>query len=181
MRQQEERTTPVSLRQYLEKIIEERDRQYDTRFKAGETAVSAALAAQEKQTAAAFQAGEKAVLKAENAQKDYNDRSNEFRGQLDDQAKTLMPRAEVSTIMKALEEKLEANKVTAERDADLLRADVRELRDFRSSTTAKEVQKDSVQQQNNWSTALIATLIVAVIGCVISLWAAFIVAHGVSH
>lgn len=36
----------------------------------------------------------KAIDKAEEAQKDYNTRSNEFRGQLDDQAKTLMPRAE---------------------------------------------------------------------------------------
>jgi hypothetical protein len=38
------------------------------------------------QTRASFEASEKAIVKAENAQRDYNVRSNEFRGQLDDQA-----------------------------------------------------------------------------------------------
>src|SRR6202035_5755903 len=94
---------------FYERISEERDRQYDQRFRAAEIAVSAALSAQEKAVAAAFLASEKAIIKAqeaqgdaflasekaiikaEEAQKDYNLRSNEFRGQLDDQAKTLMP------------------------------------------------------------------------------------------
>src|ERR1700722_3073367 len=73
----------VSIREYLVSIIEERDRLYDMRFKASETAVNAALAAQEKAVTAAFTASEKAIVKAEDAQKDYNNRSNEFRGQLD--------------------------------------------------------------------------------------------------
>jgi hypothetical protein len=71
-----------------------------------EVAVSAALAAQEKAVNAAFTASEKAVLKAEQAQKEYNERSNEFRGQLDDQAKTLMPRPETLNMFKAMEEKI---------------------------------------------------------------------------
>ena len=87
-------------------IMDERDRLYDTRFRAADTAVSAALSAQEKQTTLVFQASEKAIVKAEEAQREYNIRSNEFRGQLDDQAKTLMPRPETLTLFKALEDKI---------------------------------------------------------------------------
>jgi hypothetical protein len=96
----------VSIREFIERILDERDRLYESRFKAGEVAVAAALSAQEKAVSAAFVASEKAVLKAEEAQKEYNIRSNEFRGQLDDQAKTLMPRLESSALLRALEEKI---------------------------------------------------------------------------
>jgi hypothetical protein len=98
----------IALREYLEHIIEERDRLYHTRFEASAIAVNAALAAQEKAVAAAFLASERAISKAEEAQKDYNVRSNEFRGQLDDQAKGLMPRIETMGMFKSMDEKLEA-------------------------------------------------------------------------
>jgi hypothetical protein len=101
----------------IEKLIDERDKQYEARFKAADTAVdsrfkasdiavSAALAAQEKAVAAAFVASKEAIGKAETAQKEYNERSNEFRGQLDDQAKTLMPRPETLSMFRAIEDKL---------------------------------------------------------------------------
>lgn len=90
----------------LQKLMDERDRLYMNSFKASEVAVAAALAGSEKAVNAAFLASEKAVLKAEQAQKEYNERSNEFRGQLDDQAKMLMPRTESLTMFKALEEKV---------------------------------------------------------------------------
>ncbi len=96
----------IRLREFYERVIDERDRQYDQRFRAAEIALSAALSAQEKAVAAAFLASEKAIIKAEEAQKDYNIRSNEFRGQLDDQAKTLMPRPETVALFKAMDEKL---------------------------------------------------------------------------
>lgn len=79
---------------------------FDQRFSAAELAVKDALAAQEKAVAAAFLASEKAIVKAEDAQKDYNVRSNEFRGQLDDQNKMQMPRIEAMGLFKAFEDKL---------------------------------------------------------------------------
>lgn len=90
----------------LEGLIADHDKLYASQFKAAEGAVGTALAAAEKAVNAAFSASEKAVLKAEQAQKEYNERSNEFRGQLDDQAKTLMPRPETLNMFKALEEKI---------------------------------------------------------------------------
>lgn len=112
----------VTLREFVEKYVDERQKYIDARilavesamkeafiasekavaaaFAASEKATQAALAAAEKAVSAAFAASEKAVLKAEDAQKDYNNRSNEFRGQLDDQAKMLMPRTETMALFK---------------------------------------------------------------------------------
>ncbi len=115
----------VSIREFLVSIIEERDRLYDMRFKASETAVNAALAAQEKAVTAAFLASEKAIVKAEDAQRDYNIRSNEFRGQLDDQAKTLMPRLEAATLFKSYEDKLEATKIAFDKAIDAIITDTK--------------------------------------------------------
>lgn len=178
------RDTGVSLREYIERlisefekrvkmfegevasikeIINERDRLYDTRFKAAETAVSAALAAQEKSTSTAFQASEKAVLKAEDAQKDYNQRSNEFRGQLDDQAKTLMPRNEAQAMFKSFEEKLEVLKSTHERDQALARTDIGNLRESRSVTVGETTTMREVKGDSQWRTGTIIVVAVAVI------------------
>jgi hypothetical protein len=128
----------------VETVVDERDRLYDTRFKAAETAVAAALAAQEKavgaalaaqekQTASSFLASEKAIVKAEDAQKDYNSRSNEFRGQLDDQAKTLMPRTEVNTMIRALEDKIVTADTDREKKFDIVTKDIAALRESRSN------------------------------------------------
>jgi hypothetical protein len=150
----------VSQREFLERIMDERDRLYDMRFKAAETAVNtalaaqekavnAALAAQEKQTASSFMASEKAIVKAEDAQREYNVRSNEFRGQLDDQAKTLMPRPESLTMFRATEDKLASAKAELERTIESVRAsfekatganadDIAGLRESRATGTGKD-------------------------------------------
>jgi hypothetical protein len=127
----------ASIREYLERIIDERDRLYDVRFKAAETAVSAALLAQEKQTSAAFLASEKAIVKAEDAQREYNVRSNEFRGQLDDQAKLLMPRTEASVATRALDDKLGIMKGEFERRLDVIAKEIAGLRESRSEIGGK--------------------------------------------
>lgn len=106
-------------------------------------AVQAALAAQEKAVTAAFLASEKAIVKAEEAQKEYNTRSNEFRGQLDDQAKTLMPRNESIGLFNAIDEKLSAlqqrleQAASAKGEADekiflSINTDLKSLRESRS-------------------------------------------------
>lgn len=143
-------STDVSLREFMQTqlegirdIINERDKQYDSRFRAAEIAVNAALAAQEKAVNAAFLASEKAIVKAELAQQDYNVRSNEFRGQLDDQAKTLMPRAETDVRFKSLEDKLtvivaasegklESVRIAADKATESNTNDIKGLRESRS-------------------------------------------------
>lgn len=95
-----------TLKEYLYSLIYSNDRRYQESFAAAEKAVAAALAAQKELTNAAFASSEKAIVKAEDAQRDYNVRSNEFRGQLDDQAQTLMPRTETHVLIKSVEDKI---------------------------------------------------------------------------
>ena len=90
----------------MKALIDERDRMYAERDTSRRTAVEAALIAAKEQTATSFAASKEAISKADTAQHEYNIRSNEFRGQLDDQAKRLIARSEVETMLKNQDEKL---------------------------------------------------------------------------
>jgi hypothetical protein len=96
----------VDIKDYFERLLVERHGFYLEKFEAIEEAFKAALGAQEKLTSASFTASEKAISKAEEAQSQYNIRSNEFRAQLGDQARTLMPRPEAEALNKVLEDKI---------------------------------------------------------------------------
>jgi len=144
------RVWEVTMREFFERLIDERDRQYDMRFRAAEIAVNAALAAQEKAVTAAFLASEKAIVKAEDSQKDYNQRSNEFRGQLDDQAKLLMQRSEALGLFKSnddkletmrlfFDQKLESHRLSFEKSSDGLLKEIGGLRESRSETSGVRV------------------------------------------
>ncbi len=133
-------------------LITGNDRNYKTQFDNAKEAVSVALAAQEKSTANAFLASEKAIVKAEDAQKDYNARSNEFRGQLDDQAKTLMPRLETVGLFKSMDDKLIAiqasfesklaeQRISNEKIFDAIVKDIASLRESRSGAEGKVSQQ----------------------------------------
>lgn len=71
-----------------------RDKNIVTALAAQKSAIDAALAAQKSAIEAALTAQERAVLKAENATEKRFEGVNEFRGQLADMIRTLMPRAE---------------------------------------------------------------------------------------
>jgi uncharacterized phage infection (PIP) family protein YhgE len=99
-----------SIKEGMEKLsirADERDKRYEERFKASETSVTAALVAQKEAVNTAFVTSERAIAKAETAQTAYNERSNEFRQALDDQAKLQLSRTEASQIFKAQDDKLE--------------------------------------------------------------------------
>ncbi len=100
----------------VESIVDERQRFYGVRYDALEAHMVASFSALEKQLVAAmvsldrqmvsaFAASDRAITKAEEAQREYNVRSNEFRGQLDDQAKLLMPRIEAQASYRSMDEK----------------------------------------------------------------------------
>lgn len=148
----------ISLKEYLRheietlmKLIDERGLQYNIQFKASEIAVNAALAAQEKAVTAAFLASEKAIVKAEDAQKDYNQRSNEFRGQLDDQAKTLMPRVEtiglfknvddrINALQVSIDSKMESARIANQKEFESTKVDIKSLRESRAGGIGRETQ-----------------------------------------
>jgi|ERR1700734_3118350 len=158
----------------IEKLIDERDRLYDARFRASDIAVSAALTAQEKSVNAAFAASEKAIVKAEQAQKEYNERSNEFRGQLDDQAKTLMPRPETLNMFKALEEKLSgvqnvmdsrlaALQEASKSDLEAVKVQVAGLRESRSEGGGKDLAQRGYRAQQQWNIGTVIAIFFGVL------------------
>jgi hypothetical protein len=132
----------------VEKLMDERDRLYLEKFRASEVAVDRAITASDKQTATSFLASEKAIMKAEEAQREYNIRSNEFRGQLDDQAKTLMPRLETQTLFKAYEDKLED-----------MKRQLSELREYKSEGGGKEKAHLIDVQQRNWGLGIMVSIL----------------------
>lgn len=134
---QEEPLPTISIREFLERILEERDRLYNIRFEEAKTAVNAALIAQKEAVTSAFAASEKAIIKAEDAQREYNARSNEFRGQLDDQAKTLMPRPETLALFTAMDEKLVIIQSSYDNKIEALRTSFEKTSDGTTSSLAE--------------------------------------------
>lgn len=89
----------------LRELMDERNKWYGERDKDRQTAVDKALAAVEKQTAAAFEAAKEnsaaalaaqkeAIVKEEEKQKQYNTSHNDLARKMDDQSKATMPRSE---------------------------------------------------------------------------------------
>jgi len=93
------------------------DKRYEQRFEASQNAivlgfagqkaaVDAAFAAQKEAINAALAAADRAVTKAELATEKRFESVNEFRGTLDNQQRTLIPRSEVDVLVKGLDEKI---------------------------------------------------------------------------
>jgi len=97
----------ISIREYIESLFEAQEALCDSRRGACSAYMSAAMDALEKRFDTIFVSMDRALTKAENAQRDYNERSNEFRGQLDDQAKLLAPRSEVQLLISALRSEIQ--------------------------------------------------------------------------
>jgi chromosome condensin MukBEF ATPase and DNA-binding subunit MukB len=75
-------------------LMEANDRRYSERVDLAQRAIDAALAAQKEAVKSALDAADRAVAKAETASEKRFEGVNEFRAQLGDQQRTLMPRAE---------------------------------------------------------------------------------------
>jgi len=146
----------------LEELMNERDKRYEERHIADVQAVQAALVSADKQVTTAFSASEKAVNKSEEAQKDYNIRSNEFRGQLDDQAKTLMPRIEAIGKFDAIEKRLEETKARYD-------LEIASLREFRSDIGGRNSATTEDRAQGNIDTTRLITIVVFAVGATIGI------------
>ena len=90
-------------------LIDGNDKRYEERFSASQKALELGLAGQKSEISAALAAADRAVLKAETATEKRFESVNEFRGTLDQQQRTLIPRSEVDVLMRGVEEKITAN------------------------------------------------------------------------
>jgi hypothetical protein len=98
-----------------EAIAQERDLRYQQRFDAQGQALTAALLAAEKAVQAALTAAQSAVSKAEAATEKRFESVNEFRGALTDQARNMPSRPEVSSMVGALADRVNALKEITDR------------------------------------------------------------------
>lgn len=98
-----------TLRQYLISLIMANEAAALQRFEASNIALQAALAAAKELVSAAQSAADRAVQKAEISSDKRFEGVNEFRAQLADQQRTLMPRAEVEVLLKALTDRVKAS------------------------------------------------------------------------
>lgn len=121
----------ISQREYIERVLVERDKLYAARFLALEREHFAAVSALEKFMLHSFASYKEAIAKAESAQQELNVKNNEFRGQLKDQSEMQMPRAEATSMFKStsdrvtsvesqLEQKLETQAKQVEQKSDAL-------------------------------------------------------------
>jgi hypothetical protein len=96
-------------------LIDGNDLRYEERFAASQKALELGLAGQKSEISAALAASDRAVLKAETATEKRFEGVNEFRGALDNQQRTLIPRAEVNALIGGVNDKLFA--LTKQMDA----------------------------------------------------------------
>lgn len=101
----------IPMREFFERIVDERDKLYGVRFEEAKTAVNAALIAQKESVTSAFLASEKAIVKAEEAQKAYNVAHNDLSRKMDEQNKGTMPRPEILALFKASDDKAETMRI----------------------------------------------------------------------
>lgn len=98
------------LKASMDTAFKEADLRYQQRFDAQAKALEAAFQAAKEAVQAALSAADRAVSKAELAADKRFESVNEFRKTLDDQQRTLMPRAEADRAMMGLSDKLGALK-----------------------------------------------------------------------
>lgn len=151
----------VSLKEFFETLLKERDLYYTEKIKYLETRIvsvddkhSAAVSAVKEVSAATSAASEKAILKAEDAQKELNIKNNEFRGQLKDQASLFISNAEARLQFTNFDDKL-----------NLMRGDF-ERRIEHLSKIDSERSGKSAGMQTSWA-MLIA--VIGIIGTIVSI------------
>lgn len=145
--------TIETIRDHFERLFELHDRLNTQRFESADKAVSAA-----------FLASEKAIIKAEDAQRDYNVRSNEFRGQLDDQAKLFIARSEVAGMFKSLDDKIAVMQKATDQKFDEARLALEKMTAFyaneiavlRESKSQLEGTKTGIKDMMGWILAAVA-------------------------
>jgi hypothetical protein len=91
---------------HIRTLIDGNDKRYEERFLASQKALELGLAGTKTEIGAALVSADRAVQKAEVATEKRFESVNEFRGTLDNQQRTLIPRSEVDVIKSSLEEKI---------------------------------------------------------------------------
>jgi hypothetical protein len=145
-------------------LMTERDRRYTDTVEGIRRETTAALTAAVGQIQAAFAASDKAILKAEDAQRAYNQGHNDLSRKMDDQYKAMVPQSEArlkwenaDKDIAELRKDLIAGREGAQRDSSALRAELMKeiagLRESRSEGSGRSSQQREGRESNQWAIA----------------------------
>lgn len=123
----------------LTTLVNERHNFYAAEAIARKEAVNAALLAVEKQTASSFMASEKAIVKAEDAQRQYNQTHNDLSRKMDEQYKTMVPHSEARLKWDGFDKII-----------DEIRKELAALRESRSQVTGRDEGKGASTATTQW-------------------------------
>lgn len=165
-----------TLKEYFERRLGDNkellDERFATQIKAGEVALTAqqtamrtALEAAEKAVNTALVSAEKAVTKAEVAADKRFEAMNEFRGQLADQAATLISRSEAEVRIQALAEKLE----TSMRQMESWRNETTSRLDVAQGNNSGSSEERNDRRMSNSGIAALVGAVVGVLGIVLAI------------
>ncbi len=154
----------------IEDLFKERDRLYISMFHASETAVVAALAAVKESTSSTFSSSEKAIVKAEDAQRTYNQGHNDLARKMDEQYKSMVPASEARLKWEAVDKDVAesrkdlailrdslAKEVTSLRTE--LMKEIAGLRESRSELGGKTSSTQQASDQRHWAVGVIVAIV----------------------
>jgi len=171
----------IDLKTFFERILEERQKNYEERFHALQAAMDASHTAQKEAMIIAFTSSEKAILKAETATDKRFEAMNGFRAAMADQTKTYIPRNEVLALTTSLEGKIEALRKLIEKNSDAhsqAEADLRLAMTQLLSLSAYETRHEELQRQVNDLRASHSSAVGRSLGAS-QLWSYIIAASGI--
>ena len=179
----------IELRTFIERIFDERHRLYQAQIEALRENVLTVVSGQERAVSAAFASSQRAIDKAEAAQISHNAAQNEFRGQLRDQAASLMSRTEslslhhahelrMDSIESSTNGRMEAFRIAVEKMTDGLSKEIQGLRESRSESGGRRETQREGDQKHQWSVGVIIAILSALVASAFSL---FNFAHGLSQ
>ena len=139
--------TVVGLKEFFDAKLTALDRLLEVKFEAAKSSSDAS-----------FRSSEIALQKAAEAQSQFNQRTNEFRQSLSDCQTLLLSRSEFAILHGALEDKIEG-----------LRADIAQLREFRSVEYSKDAQIADQRGQRHFGIETFLSILAVVIALVVLL------------
>lgn len=163
----------ISVLDHFTTLLNEMDLRYQQRYDAQTKALEAALLAADKAVQAALLAAEKAVIKAETAAERRFESVNEFRGQLGDQAKTFMPRAEYIVQHQSLSDKVD---VIAKTLSDRIDVNTKSINDsilslnlYRADAQGRTAAGGDARVESRWSTGMLVMIAASLVAATISI------------
>lgn len=159
----------------LEDKVEERDGLYKTMFAASKTAVETALTSVKESTASSFASSEKAIVKAEDAQRTYNQGHNDLSRKMEAQYKEMVPITEARIKWESIDKEMAETRrelatlrESQPRETSALRAELMKeiggLRESRSEGGGATTARHDFIDQRNWLVGIIVAIVLGLLG-----------------